>query len=139
MTTFSLNHFDDFLTIAQQQTAPQTLLLVLAKRELPEGYTAEQEKHFLAGTGGHLAPLSSIAKHVQELDDFTDLATEATDVSDDWDALFVAAIDRLNDTQEAGKKIDKLLDKMVNDIRAGLVGQFLTFDKQGVPLTLEHG
>jgi hypothetical protein len=139
MTRFSLNHFDDFLTIARDQPAPQTLLLVLAQRELPTGYTAEQEKQFLAGNGGHLAPLGSIDKNVQEVANFDQLAAEATEVTNDWDAIFVAAMDSPADSKEASKQTDKLLEKMVDDIRAGLVGQFLTFDKSGVPLTLEHG
>ncbi len=138
MNEFTLEHFDDFLAIAKQQPKPQTLLLVLAQRELPHGHTAEQEKQYQAGNGGHLAPLGSIAKQAQTLNSFADLAHEATQVTEQWDAVFVAALDQPEDDAIV-KKIDKLLEKMVDDIRIGLVGKFLTFDKKGTPLTLEHG
>jgi|SRR5690554_282540 len=138
MNEFSLEHFDEFLTIAKQQPKPQTLLLVLAERELPHGHTAEQERQYREGNGGHLAPLGSIGKQANQLDSFAELSNEASQVVERWDAVFVAAMDQLEETTSSASETDKLLEKMVNDIRTGLVSKFLTFDKQGSPLTLEH-
>ncbi len=135
MQTFTLDHFNDFLTIARQQPAPQLLLLVLATSELPEGHTAEQAVQFLAGQGGHLAPLGGIALMPDDMADFDEFTRSASHASDKWDVVFVAAIDvpegAKRDTVES-----KMIDRMVENIRAGIVNAYLGFNREGIPLTI---
>lgn len=139
MTTFELSHFDDFLAIAHQQSEPQKLLLVLAKRELPNGHTEEQAKAFEEGHGGHLAPLAGIDKQPKELNDFSAFIEEAKQVGQDWDAVFVAALPGAEGKLPTPKAIDDAIEKVIHAIRNGMINNLLVFDRQGTPLQIAHG
>lgn len=139
MSTFELNHFDDFLTIANQQSEPQKLLLVLARRELPHGHTEEQALAFSEGHGGHLAPLAGIDKQPSELKDFSAFVEETRQVDSDWDAVFVAALPGIQGKLPTPKAIDDAIEKVIHAIRNGMVNNFLVFDRRGEPLQLNHG
>ncbi|AFI83339.1 hypothetical protein [Methylophaga nitratireducenticrescens] len=138
-TTFQLAHFNDFLTIARQQEEPQTLLIVLARRELPTGYTEEQKQRFDRGEGGHLAPQAAVDKRPEELTNFSGLVSEASQMVQDWDAVFVAALLGQNGQAPREANIDQELERMVQAIRDGRINQFLVFDRQGAPMALEVG
>lgn len=139
MTTqrFTMNHFDDFLSLAQQQTEPQRLLLVVAKRELPQGYTHGQQEAFQRGEGGHLAPLAGADKAPAEVASFTALKSEIDTLADTWDAIFVAALPYATSTPPSTSDLDKAIDRMIQAIRDGRISQYLVFDPQGEPLILE--
>lgn len=136
MTPFELSHFDDFLAIAHQQSEPQKLLLVLAKRELPDGHTEEQATAFEQGHGGHLAPLAGIEKEPSELAGFTAFVEEAKQASDDWDAVFVAALPGLQGKPPTAKAVDEGIEKVIHAIRDGRVNNFLVFNRTGEPVQL---
>lgn len=139
MSTFELNHFDDFLAVANQQSEPQKLLLVLAKRELPHGHTEEQARAFAEGRGGHLAPLAGIDKQPAELENFSAFVEEAQQVGSDWDAVFVAALPGLQGKLPTPKAIDDTIEKVIHAIRNGMVNNLLAFDRRGEPMRLSHG
>ncbi len=136
MQAFSLDHFDDFLAIARQQPLPQTLLLVFTGRELPSDHTPSQAQQFAQGTGGHLTPLGGIAKTREEIPNFSALNEEATHVMQQWDTVFVAAIDSPPGSEAASAETDTLIEKMIDDIRTGVVGKYLAFNREGIPLQL---
>lgn len=139
MTTFELNHFDDFLAIARQQDEPQKLLLVLAERELPHGHTEEQARAFAEGYGGHLAPLAGIDKQPSELKNFSAFVEEAKQVGKEWDAVFVAALPGTEGKLPTPKAIDDAIEKVIHAIRNGMINNLLVFDRKGVPLQINHG
>ncbi|WP_341937230.1 hypothetical protein [Marinimicrobium sp. C2-29] len=139
MSTFELDHFDDFLAIANQQSEPQKLLLVLTRRELPQGHTDEQAEVFERGGGGHLAPLAGIDKQPSELSGFAAFEQEAAQLGEDWDAVFVAALPGSQGKLPTPKAVDDGIERVIHAIRSGMVNQFLVFDRQGVPLQLSHG
>jgi hypothetical protein len=139
MSTFELNHFDDFLTIARSQPEPQKLILVLARRELPTGYTEQQARDFEDGHGGHLAPLAGIDKRPDELADFSSLVEEAKQASDTWDAVFVAALPGTDNKLPTPKAVDDAIEKVIHAIRNGMINNLLAFDRSGVPMQITHG
>lgn len=139
MNAFSLASFNDFLSIAQAQLEPQRLLLVLAQRELPGGHTEEQARQFEAGEGGHLAPLAGVDKLPQEIICFDDFVVESKQVVKDWDAVFVAALPGHNQQLPTQAATDEAIEKMLHGIRNGMIGNFLVFDKTGLPLQLSIG
>jgi len=139
MSTFELNHFDDFLTIARSQPEPQKLILVLARRELPTGYTEQQARDFEEGYGGHLAPLAGIDKRPDELADFSSLVEEAKQASDTWDAVFVAALSGTDNNLPTPKAVDDAIEKVIHAIRNGMINNLLAFDRSGVPMQITHG
>lgn len=139
MSTFELNHFDDFLAIANQQSEPQKLLLVLARRELPHGHTEEQARAYSEGHGGHLAPLAGIDKQPAELKNFSAFVEEAKQVGTDWDAVFVGALPGNQGRLPTAKEIDEAIEKVIYAIRNGMVNNFLVFDRKGIPLQINHG
>lgn len=135
MNSMSPSNFDDFLAIARQQTEPQRLLIVLAKRELPEEHTAEQAEQFDRGNGGHLAPLASVDKQINEIANFKHFAEESHQVVGDWDVMFVAALmgaEQLPSIEET----DHAIEEMLNSIRDGKVSSYLALDNAGLPLNL---
>jgi len=138
MKHFALKHFDDFLAIAQQQAEPQTLLLVLARRELPEGHTQEQARRFEAGQGGHLAPLAGVDKRPEELIDFDSLVAESSQVAEHWDAVFVAALPGANGQAPQAQDTGKAMEQMLHGIRNGMIHNYLIFDRAGEPLILDE-
>lgn len=138
MQNFELSHFDDFLTIARQQAEPQTLLLVLAQRELPEGHTREQARLFEAGQGGHLAPVAGVDKRLEDLNSFEDFVTESDQLVQNWDAVFVAALAGTNKQAPGAESTDEALEKMLQGIRSGMIHNYLVFDRAGEPLILNE-
>ena len=131
---FELTHFDDFLAIAREQGPGEHLLLVLARRELPEDHTPEQARRFAAGEGGHLAPLAIVDRPAQALTDFALLASEAREVAGEWDAIFVAALPGEGDRAPRPELIFEAGEAMVAAIRGGRVGSYLVFDADGAAL-----
>lgn len=139
MNRFPLNHFDDFLSIAQQQIEPQRLLMVLAERELPPGHTTDQARRFEAGEGGHLAPLASVDKMPKDIVSFKDFMAESLGFVKKWDAVFVASLTGTEHSLPSPEATDEAIEKMLHAIRNGMIGGFLVFDHAGLPLNLSVG
>lgn len=139
MKRFSLNHFDDFLGIAQQQLEPQRLLLVLTERELPPGHTTDQARRFAAGEGGHLAPMAGVDKLPNDIACFNDFMVESLGFAKKWDAVFVASLTGADCSLPSPEATDEAIEKMLHAIRNGMIGGFLVFDHNGLPLDLSIG
>ncbi len=125
----NITHFDDLLKAARQQPEPQRLLLVFAGAELPAGSTAEEAAKFEAGQGGALVPLMCVDKTPDELVSFASLADEASQFGQPWVMVFAAAM-------VDGRDAEAPLQRMVEDIKRGVIGNFIPFNARGVAVQL---
>ena len=126
----NITTFDELLLAARHQTEPQRLLLVFANAELPADSTPEQAARFEAGQGGALAPLMCVDKTVAEIGSFASLAAEAQQFGQPWSLVFAAAMVDGPDDAEA------MLQRMVEDIKRGAIGNYLPFNLQGEAVRL---
>lgn len=131
-----ISSFDDLLHMSARQSAPQRLLLVFCKAELPEDATARQKAEFDAGAGGMLMPVASVDKFPQALASFAELSAEASQHGIEWDILFVAAMDRGPETPTQVALVDQTLEAMVSAIKAGQLGACIPFDRTGAAVAL---
>jgi len=132
----TISSFDDLLLEARQQAEPQRLLFVFSGAELPDDATAVQRARFEAGSGGALTPLMCVDKTPQELDTFSALVEESCQFGHDWVVVFVAALAGRGGLAPTSKEAEAPLQRMVESIKAGLVGAFIPFDRQGQPVML---
>jgi hypothetical protein len=134
-----ISSFDDLLHAARAQPEPQRLLFVFAAAELPDDATAAQRARFQAGQGGALVPLMCVDKAPQELDSFDALVEEArqfTAPGHDWAMVFVAALSGTLNQAPTSADAEAPLQRMVDAIKAGTIGGYIPFDRQGVPVRL---
>lgn len=125
----NIANFDDLLAAAQQQPEPQRLLLVFATAELPADSTPEQAVRFEAGQGGALVPLMCVDKTPEEVVSFASLAEEASQFGQPWALVFVAGL-------PDGRDVEAPLQRMVEDIKRGALGQYLPFNTVGEAVRL---
>ena len=132
----SISSFEDLVTVARQQAEPQRLLFVFTRVELPEDCTPEQRTRFEAGVGGALTPLACLDKTPEELGAFGELLEESRQFLQDWTIVFVAALSGKNGRAPSSEDAEAPLNKMVESIKAGTVGMFVSFDVNGHPVIL---
>jgi hypothetical protein len=125
----NISSFDDLLAAAQQQPEPQRLLLVFAGAELPVDSTPEQAARFETGQGGALVPLMCVDKTPEEVVSFASLAQEASQFGQPWALVFVAGL-------PDGRDVEAPLQRMVEDIKRGALGQYLPFNTAGEAVRL---
>jgi hypothetical protein len=125
----NISTFDELLAAARQQPEPQRLLFVFAGAELPEGSTPEEAARFEAGQGGALAPLMCVDKTPDEVVSFAALAAESRQFGQPWALVFVAAM-------ADGRDAEAPLQRMVEDIKRGALGNYLPFDTLGEAVRL---
>lgn len=128
--------FDDLLQAARQQTEPQRLLFVFASADLPEDSTSTQRERFLAGQGGALVPIMCVDKTPEVLLTFADLVQEARQFGQEWSIVFAAALCGNGGLAPTSEAAEKSLQRMVEAIKAGTLGTFIPFDRQGQPVML---
>ena len=128
--------FDDLLQEARQQPAPQQLLFVFARAELPDDATPAQRAHFEAGRGGALTPVMCVDKAAHDLGSFAVLMEESRQMGADWAVLFAAALGGRDGVAPSPGDADAALQRMVESIRAGAIDGFVPFDRQGDVLQL---
>jgi hypothetical protein len=128
--------FDDLLQVARQQPEPQRLLFVFAGAELPDDSSAAQRAQFLMGEGGALVPLMCVDKTPQEINSFADLVKESLEFGKPWTIVFAAAMSSNDGTQPSSEAAEKPLQKMVEAIKAGKLGSYIPFDREGHPVAL---
>lgn len=129
--------FDDLLQAARQQPEPQRMLFVFASADLPDDCTPEQRERFLTGRGGALVPVMTVDKLPGELQTFSDLVRESGQFDTSWRIVFAASMsgnDGLAPTSEAA---EKPMQRMVESIKAGRLGTFIPFDREGHPVLLD--
>lgn len=132
----NISSFDDLLIAARQQPQPQRLLFVFAGAELTDDSTPGQRARFDAGKGGALTPLMCVDKTPQELASFAVLEEESRQFGHDWVLVFVAGLSGRNGLAPAPDEAQEPLERMVASIKAGTVGMFIPFDRQGQPVLL---
>ena len=131
-----IESFEDLLRAAREQPEPQRLLFVFAGAELPADSTAEQRARYRAGQGGALVPLMCVDKAAEELPTFAALAEESRQFGHDWAIVFVASLSGRNGRAPTAAEAVAPLQRMIESIKAGSVGSFVPFDRQGDPVLL---
>ncbi len=132
----NITSFDDLLIAARSQPEPQRLLFVFAGAELPGDATPQQRASFEAGEGGALVPLMTVDKKPDEITSFHTLMEESLTFSQEWRILFVAAMSGHNGKVPSSVDAERLLEGMVESIKQGAVGSFISLDRQGQAVAL---
>lgn len=132
----NISTFDDLLQAAGQQPQPQRLLFVFARAELPEGSTEEQRADFLRGHGGALVPVMAVDKLPREVKSFAALEEEAHSFGGDWSMVFAAAMSGNIGEAPSSASAEKPLQQMVEAIKAGSLGTYIPFNRQGEAVSL---
>ena len=132
----NMSSFDDLLQAAKQQPEPQRLLFVFANAELPPDSTAAQKADFLAGHGGALVPVMCVDKTPEELQSFANLMQESTQFGNAWSIVFASTMSGQDGLSPSSEAAEKPLQKMVEAIKAGTLGNFIPFDRSGLPVDL---
>lgn len=132
----NISSFDDLLQAARQQAEPQRLLFVFTSADLPQDSTSAQRERFLAGQGGALVPVMCVDKTPDELRTFADLMQESNQFGQEWSIVFAAALSGSGGRAPTPEAAEKPLQRMVEAIKAGTLGTFIPFDRQGQPVML---
>jgi hypothetical protein len=132
----NISSFDDLLRAARKQSEPQRLLFVFASAALPDDSTPEQRARFEAGQGGTLTPLMSVDKAPEDLDTFAALVEESSHFGQDWAVVFVASLSGRDGHTPTSAAADQSLQRMIESIKTGSLGSYITFDRQGEPMLL---
>ena len=132
----SIDSFQDLLQAARQQPQPQRLLFVFAGAELPEDASPAQRAAFAEGQGGALAPLMCADKTPAELPGFDALVAESEQFGPSWAIVFVAAMSGQGGVEPTSAQAEAPLQKMVEAIKAGQIGAYLPFNREGLPVNL---
>ena len=133
----SISSFDDLLQAARQQPEPQRLLFVFATADLPDDSTPAQRERFLAGQGGALVPMMVVDKLPDELQTFADLVQESEQFGGAWRIVFAASMSGSGGLAPTSEAAEKPLQRMVESIKAGTLGSFIPFDREGHPVMLD--
>lgn len=132
----NISTFDDLLQAAGQQSQPQRLLFVFTRSELPDGSTEAQRADFLQGHGGALVPVMAVDKLLQELKSFVALEEESRSFGGDWSMVFAAAMSGQNGEAPSSESAERPLQQMVEAIKAGSLGTYIPFNRQGEAVSL---
>ena len=127
--------FDQLLAAAAAQPEPQRLLFVFAAAELPQDATPEQRRGFEAAQGGALAPLACVDKTPEELGTFEELVAESRSASPPWHVVFIAGLPGGQGRAPSAQQVDRALQTMVENVKAGSFGSYLALNPAGEALT----
>lgn len=131
----SISNFEDLLQAAAQQTEPQRLLFLFAKKELPDDAIEAEAENFQAGLGGALTPVVCVDKTLDALSNFAALVQESEQTGQHWDVVLVACLAGKNGIMPSASEADHGLKKMVSAVQTGAkLSQFIAFDRTGDPL-----
>lgn len=130
--TVNISSYADLLDAAKAQPEPQRLLFVFTRAELPDDSIEEQQAKFLAGEGGHLAPVMCVDKAPEELSGgFAALVEESRQTGLGWDIVFIAAMSGTAGIAPSSDEAEQPLLLMVEAVKNGNIGNFLAFDQSG--------
>ncbi len=132
-----ISSFEELLRAARGQAEPQRLLFVFAGAELPADSTPEEQARYHAGQGGALTPLMSVDKSPGEVESFAGLAEEARQFGKDWAIVFVASLSGRGGRAPSSAEAERSLERMIASIKAGAIGAFIPFDRNGEPVLLD--
>lgn len=131
-----ISGFDDLLNAARRQDEPHRLLFVFTRAELPDDCTAGQRANFDARQGGTLTPVMCVDKSPHELRDFAALERESRALGHDWRIMFAAALPGHAGQIPTSAAIAQSLQTMVAGIKAGILGSYIPFDREGNIVTI---
>lgn len=126
-----ISSFDELLRAAHQQAAPQRLLFVFARVELPAAATPDQRERFERREGGTLTLALCVDKAPEQVESFAALAAESEHTGQDWDLVFVSSLSGRGGIAPNSDEAVQPLRFMVNAINNGRVADFATFDRNG--------
>jgi len=114
--------FAKVLASAQEQSAPQRLLFMLAQSETTSKADSQAQ--------GTISPLMCVDKLPEELSNFKDFVAEADTVSQDWNMIFIAAMPGENGITPSSEDAEPVLNMMVNDLVSGQdLSRYLILDR----------
>jgi len=131
-----ISNFNDLLQASRQQSQAQRLLLVFASAELPTDCTPAQREQFEVGAGGALVPCVCVDKAPEEITDFAGLSQESKQFEVNWQVVFVSSLSGMNNTPPSSQQSESALQRMVESIKVGALGNMIAFDLQGDAIDL---
>lgn len=123
--------YADLLAAAKEQAEPQRLLFVFAEAELPSGHTDAEKRRFQSREGGALAPVMCVDKLPHELGSFASLVEESRQTGKSWDIVFVSSMSGRAGIPPSSDEAAAPLKMMIEAIKNGTIGNFLTFNRNG--------
>lgn len=132
----NITSYEDLILAAMSQPEPQRLLFVMARSELPEGYSQEQQQNFENGSGGVLSPVLCVDKLPGEVMHFHELVKESERTGQNWDITFVSSMAGHDGFPPQAEEADQYLQLMVNKINSGMIAEYLTFNRSGELIAL---
>jgi hypothetical protein len=131
VTVINMSDFETLLQVARQQSEPQRLLFVFARRESGQRLDDAQRATFERGEGGYLQPCLCVDKLPDDVASFAALVAESKQTGQHWDVMFVGSIGGhggiVPNSDEAGQP----LRFMINAINNGRGAEFAAFDRKG--------
>lgn len=131
-----ISNYTDLITTAQTQAEPQRLLFVFCRAELPDEPSEQEKTAFQKGEGGALNPVICVDKPLSEAEDFEALVAESLHTGQLWDVLFVAAMSGRGGSMPSTDEAQQPLTMMVESIRMGHLGNYLTLNASGEAISL---
>lgn len=125
------SHFDQLLRAAAAELEPQRLLFVFATAELPEDATRAQRQRFESGGGGTLEPVMCVDKGLDDLTSFEELIAESSEAGLPWRVAFAAGLSGRNGQSPSAEQVEQALQKMVAQVRSGMIEGLLALDASG--------
>ncbi|MDX1458605.1 MAG: ribonucleotide reductase subunit alpha [Marinobacter sp.] len=126
-----INNYPDLISAAQSQPQPQRLLFVFCRAELPDDASESERRAFEAGEGGALVPVVCVDKLPQEVAEFEQLREESRHTGQDWDMVFVAAMEGRGGIAPSSDEASQPLTMMVETVRLGNTANYLPFNQAG--------
>ena len=133
----TITTFDDLLAAARSQPEPQRLLLVFAGAAPGSEPTPAQQSAFEQGQGGELTPLMCVDKGTDELTGFAALVEQSKLAGPPWAIVFAAALSGTAGAPPDSHAAEAPLQRMVDNIRSGVLGNMIAFDTAGNAVTLD--
>lgn len=131
-----ISSYTDLLKAADAEPAPQRLLFVFCRAELPDEASEAEKDAFARGEGGALTPVVCVDKAPEEVSDFGALVEESQQTGQDWNVVFVAAMSGRGGMKPSSDEAQQPLTMMVESIRLGHVGNYLPLDRNGQAVSL---
>lgn len=131
-----ISSYTDLLKAADAEPAPQRLLFVFCRAELPDEASEAEKDAFARGEGGALTPVVCVDKAPEEVSDFGALVEESQQTGQDWNVVFVAAMSGRGGMKPSSDEAQQPLTMMVESIRVGHVGNYLPLDRNGRAVSL---
>jgi len=75
----------------------------------------------------------SVDKAPGDLGNFAALVEESRQFGHDWAIVFVASLSGRDGCAPTSEEADRSLQRMIECIKAGSIGSFIPFDRQGQP------